>query len=74
MKEIEAQRCLRAAYCSPLRLRMTNNTATNTAAIAIAATNISIALSLTRLTGMTSPIVNPWKTSPGAGKFEAAYA
>ena len=23
-------------------------------------------------TGMTTPIVNPWKTPPGTGKFEAA--
>jgi hypothetical protein len=23
---------------------------------------------------MTAPIINPWKTPPGAGKFEAAYA
>jgi hypothetical protein len=24
--------------------------------------------------GMTAPIVSPWKTPPGAGKFEEAYA
>ena len=60
------------AYFLLPRLRRPNSTATNTTAIAITATNINIVLSLAGLTGMTAPIVNPLKTPPGAGKFEAA--
>jgi hypothetical protein len=51
MKNREGRSLSVLTYFLPLRLRRTNSTATNTTAIAITATNISVVLSLAGLTG-----------------------
>jgi hypothetical protein len=67
-----------AYFFALLRIRRKDSTATNANVMAAIAT-IMIVSSLRGLTGIefdgtTAPIVNPFQTPSGAGKFEAAYA